>query len=101
MYSRSFMFLGVILFIILSTQVLAANLPEPSITEPMASMKNRLMFSKSDPMTVSESLMEKKSERLRKYRDELYEELKKKSLEYKERLWQDILRDMYGKDGEK
>jgi hypothetical protein len=67
----------------------------------MASMKNRLMFSKSDPMTVSESLMEKKSERLRKYRDELYEELKKKSLEYKERLWQDILRDMYGKDGKK
>ncbi|WJX31602.1 hypothetical protein P8452_20022 [Trifolium repens] len=102
MYSRSFMFLGVILFIILSTQVLAANhAPEPSINEPMASMKNRLMFSKSDPMTVSESLIEKKSERLRIYRDELYEELKKKSLEYKERLWQDILRDMYGKDGKK
>ncbi|WJX31613.1 hypothetical protein P8452_20024 [Trifolium repens] len=81
MYSRSFMFLGVILFIILSTQVLAANhVPEPSISEPMASMKNRLMFSKSDSMTVSESLMAKESssERIQRH-IESFEEMMDKS----------------------
>ncbi|XP_045827091.1 uncharacterized protein LOC123918941 isoform X1 [Trifolium pratense] len=59
-YSRSFMFLGVILFVILSTQVLDANhVPEPSNTKPMASMHSHLMFSESDLMTIHENLMKK------------------------------------------
>ncbi|XP_045827090.1 uncharacterized protein LOC123918940 isoform X3 [Trifolium pratense] len=53
-YSRSFMFLGVILFVILSTQVLDANhVPEPSNTKPMASVQSRLV-SQSDLMDVLE-----------------------------------------------
>ncbi|WJX31615.1 hypothetical protein P8452_20026 [Trifolium repens] len=101
-YSRSFIFLGVILFVDLSTQVLVANhVPEPSITEPMASLKNRLMFSKSDPMTVTVSLIEKESERLRKYGESLWEELKKKSLEKEVRRLEEILRKMDEEDGQK
>ncbi|XP_045824417.1 uncharacterized protein LOC123916883 isoform X3 [Trifolium pratense] len=53
-YSRSFMFLGVILFVILSTQVLDANhVPEPSNTKPMASVQSRLV-SQSDFMAALE-----------------------------------------------
>ncbi|CAJ2639901.1 uncharacterized protein LOC123916883 isoform X1 [Trifolium pratense] len=57
-YSRSFMFLGVILFVILSTQVLDANhVPGPYITNPMARVDNRLMFSESDLITMHKNLM--------------------------------------------
>ncbi|KAK2372784.1 hypothetical protein P8452_46020 [Trifolium repens] len=57
-YSRSFMFLGVILFVILSTQVLAANhVPEPSITEPMASMKSRLMAEENTFISIYEQVI--------------------------------------------
>ncbi|WJX31604.1 hypothetical protein P8452_20015 [Trifolium repens] len=74
------MFLGVILFVILSTQVLAANhVPELSISEPMASKKSRLMFSKSNnSMTVSESLMAKENteDRFRRHAEILLEAAK-------------------------
>ncbi|WJX31605.1 hypothetical protein P8452_20016 [Trifolium repens] len=103
-YSRASMFLGVILFIILSTQVLAANhVSEPSISEPMASMKNRLMFSKSDSMTVSESLMAKESfsERIQRHVESLKENLKIKKYKEEIKYMEDLIRTLDEIYGEK
>jgi hypothetical protein len=67
----------------------------------MASMKNRLMFSKSDSMTVSESLMAKESssERIQRH-IESFEEMVK-ILKYKEEIkyLKDQLRKMDEEDG--
>ncbi|CAJ2639894.1 unnamed protein product [Trifolium pratense] len=82
-YSRSFMltFLGVILFVILSTQVLDANhVPEPSNTKPMASVQSRLMVPESDLMAINE--LTKKADVLLKKVKKLNEEF----LDLKERL---------------
>ncbi|WJX31597.1 hypothetical protein P8452_20008 [Trifolium repens] len=103
-YSRSFMFLGVILFVILSTQVLAANhVPELSISEWMASKKSRLMFSKSNSMTVSESLMAKENteDRFRRHAEILLEAAKIRRYEDAIRHMEHILREREEEDGEK
>ncbi|WJX31601.1 hypothetical protein P8452_20012 [Trifolium repens] len=103
-YSRAFMFLGVILIVILSTQVLATNhIPEPSISEPMASMKSRLMFSKSDSMTVSESLMakERTSERLQRHLESLEEMLKIHKYQEEIKYMEDLMRKLDEVYGEK
>ncbi|WJX31610.1 hypothetical protein P8452_20021 [Trifolium repens] len=103
-YSRAFMFLGVILIVILSTQVLATNhIPEPSISEPMASMKSRLMFSKSDSMTVSESLMakERTSERLQRHVELLDEMLKIHKYQEEIKYMEDLIRTLDEIYGEK
>ncbi|WJX31609.1 hypothetical protein P8452_20020 [Trifolium repens] len=99
------MFLGVILFVILSTQVLAANhVPELSISEPMASKKSRLMFSKSNnSMTVSESLMAKENteDRFRRHAEILLEAAKIRRYEDAIRHMEQILRERDEEDGEK
>ena len=69
----------------------------------MASMKSRLMFSKSDSITVSESMMakERTSERLQRHLESLEEMLKIHKYQEEIKYMEDLMRKLDEVYGEK